>query len=208
MIGTSSFEYVWVVTWVIILHSIGPLCATYCGMALLLPDYIRIWRYFEYWALIETVFYFLTYVYRRHHLQHPALHPPPLEKEERSRLFRLCFGSSQDLVPFFTRWFLDTPIVALKKENIKEWLRWAFLNTGIADPSYDDELEEYVKHLEAELGVDFEPGRADVKSIRLTLDSVNALHRSATWYTVRTNSVDCQRARSTDGNFTIVHLRG
>lgn len=190
MIGTSPLEYVWVVSWVIILHSIGPLCAIYCGMALLLPDYLRGWRYFKYYTVIETVFYFLMYGYRKYHLQHPALHPPPLTKDERSRLFRLCFESSQDFATFFSRWFLDTPIVALKKENIKEWLRWAFLNTGMPDPSHDDELEEYIKHLETELGVDFEPGRADVKSIRLTLDSVNALHRSVTWYTVRTKSVD------------------
>ena len=120
MIGTSPLEYVWVVTWVIILHSIGPLCAIYCVMAIFLPEYLRVWRYFEYWAVIETVFYFITYGYRKYYLQHPALHPPPLVKEERSQLFRLCFGSSQDFATSFSRWFLDTPIVALKRENIKE----------------------------------------------------------------------------------------
>lgn len=190
MIGTSPLEYVWVVTWVIILHSIGPLCTTYCAMATILPEYLRVWRYLEYWAVTETVFYIIMCGYRKYHLQHPAIHPPPLGKEERSQLFRLCFGSSQDFATSFSRWFLDTPIVALKKENIKEWLRWAFLNTGMADPTYDDELDTYVKHLETALGVDFEPGRADVKSIRLTLDRVEALHRSLTWYTVRMVSME------------------
>lgn len=189
MIGTSPFEYVWVVTWVIILHSIGPLCTIYCIMVIFLPEYLRVWKYLEYWTVIETVFYLITYGYRKYHLQHSALHPPPLVKEERSRLFAQCFGRSQDLATSFSRWFLDAPIVALKKENIKEWLRWAFLNTGKADPTHDDELDTYVKQLETKLGVDFEPGRTDVKSIRLTLDNVDALHRSLTWYTVRKDSV-------------------
>ncbi|KEF56184.1 uncharacterized protein A1O9_07765 [Exophiala aquamarina CBS 119918] len=182
MIGTSSLEYVWVVTWVIVLHSIGPLCAIYCATATFLPKYLRAWRYLEYLAVTETVFYFITYAYRKHHLQHPALHPSPLSKEQRSQRFHLCFDNSQDFATSFLRWFLDTPIDALKRENVKEWLRWAFLNTETADPNHDDELDTYVKHLEAKLGVDFEPGRANVQSIRLTLDRVDALHRSLTWY--------------------------
>lgn len=134
---------------------------------------------------METAFYLTTYGYRKHYLQRPALHPPPLAKEERNKLFRLCFDSSQDLNASFSRWFLGAPLVAVKRENIKEWFRWAFLNTDLADPSQDDELEIYVKQLEMKLGMNFQPGRAEVKSIRLSLDKVGALHRSMTWYTVR-----------------------
>lgn len=188
MLGTSRLEYLWVVTWVVILHSVGPLSVLYCVSAKFLPDRLRIWKYLEYWALIETLFYFLTYGYRKYHLQYPALHPPPLEREERIRLFRRCVESSEDLATFFSRWFLGTPIAAIKRENVKEWLRWAFLNTAIVDPNQDDELEAYVVELETKLGTNFEPGRADVKSIRLTLDKVDALHRSLTWYLVRHHS--------------------
>ncbi|EXJ94686.1 hypothetical protein A1O1_03083 [Capronia coronata CBS 617.96] len=182
MIGTSPLEYAWVVTWVVILHSIGPLCVGYSILSRLLPDRLRLWRYLEYWAYVETAFYLITYAYRNHHLQHPAAHPPPLGKEERSQLFRRCFESYQDLTTSFSRWFLDAPIAALKRENIKEWLRWAFLNTGLVDPTYEDELDTYVTEIERKLGLNFEPGRADIKSIRLTLDKVDALHRSLTWY--------------------------
>ncbi|KAI1607825.1 hypothetical protein EDD36DRAFT_459058 [Exophiala viscosa] len=182
MLGTSRLEYLWVVTWVVVLHSIGPLSVLYCVAAQFLPERFRIWKYLEYGALIETLFYFLTYGYRKYHLQYPALHPPPLERAERIRLFRRCVESSGDLATFFTGWFLGTPIAAIKRENIKEWLRWAFLNTAMVDPSQDDELEAYVVELETKLGTNFEPGRADVKCIRLTLDKVDALHRSLTWY--------------------------
>ncbi|RVX70315.1 hypothetical protein B0A52_05648 [Exophiala mesophila] len=182
MIGTSRLEYLWVVTWVVILHSIGPLSAIYCLTSNFLPERLRVWKYLEYWVLVETLFFFLTYGYRKYQLQHPALHPEPLEKEERLRLFRRCIIGSPDLATFFSRWFLGTPIIAIKRENIKEWLCWAFLNTATAKHTHDDELDTYVEELEARRGMSFEPGRADVKSIRLTLDKVNALHRSLTWY--------------------------
>jgi len=54
------------------------------------------------------------------------------------------------------------------------------------DPTYGNEVEGYVMKLEIGTGMDFEPGRADVKSLRFTLDRVDALHRSLIWYKVRT----------------------
>jgi hypothetical protein len=172
-------------TWVVILHSIGPVSLLYCVSAKLLPEHLRVPKYLEYWALIETLFYFLTYGYLKFYLQSPAVHPPPLEKEERIQLFRRCFENSQDLDTFFSKWFSGTSIVGIKRENMKEWLRWAFLNTAMVDPTLDDELDAYLVELETKLGTNFAPGRADVKSIRLTLDKVEALHRSLTWYLVR-----------------------
>ena len=77
------------------------------------------------------------------------------------------------------------PLTAVKRENVKEFFRWAFLNTDVDDPTYDDEVEEYVKSIELGTGLNFEDGRADVKCLRLTLDKVDALHRSLVWYSVR-----------------------
>ena len=54
------------------------------------------------------------------------------------------------------------------------------------DPAYDDEVEEYVKELEMRSGVNFEPGRSNVRSLRLPFDRVGARHRSLIWYRVRT----------------------
>jgi hypothetical protein len=45
-------------------------------------------------------------------------------------------------------------------------------------------VEEYVKSIELGTGLNFEHGRADVKCLRLTLDKVDALHRSLVWYAV------------------------
>ena len=58
----------------------------------------------------------------------------------------------------------------------KEFFRCAFLNTDRDDPTYDDEVEEYVKSIELGTGLSFEHGRADIKCLRLTLDKVDVLH--------------------------------
>ncbi|RBQ72496.1 hypothetical protein FVER14953_01775 [Fusarium verticillioides] len=51
-----------------------------------------------------------------------------------------------------------------------------------SDSTYDDELEEYIEKLEELLGKKLEPGRGDAKCLRMTLDKVEMLHRSLTWY--------------------------
>jgi hypothetical protein len=206
MIGNSTAEYVWVVTWAGILHSIGPVSVVYCLLATFLHRYRQPPRYLQYWAVAETIFYFLTYIYRRHHLQRPALHPPPISEEERKKLFDLCLNSTQDYEQYISKWFLDVPVSAIKRENVKEFYRWAFLNTHVADPSHEDELEMYVKKLEERMGVQFEQGIGEVKSLRLTLDKVNALHRSLLWYMV--NKTSSNREWKLIEERWIVHLCG
>ncbi len=190
MIGNSRAEYIWVVTWVVILHSIGPISAVYCLSAPFLPRNLQLPWYFSYWAFAEAAFYTLTWFYQRYHLERAALHPLLTSREERSKLFDLCLETTQDHAQYLSSWFLGEQVSGIKRENVKEFFQWAFLSTGVADSSYDDELDEYVKKLEARIGTEFEQGRTDVKSLRLTLDEVNALHRSLIWYMVRSTSLE------------------
>ncbi|KIW36676.1 uncharacterized protein PV06_11094 [Exophiala oligosperma] len=185
MIGTSTFDYIWVRSWIVILHSIAPICVAYCISTLCLPPSWRLPIFFEYWTLAETIFCLVFYLYKRRQLQRPALHPPAPPKEERQRLFRLCQESTQDVPRYLSGWFFYTSLTAVKRENVKEFFRWAFTNTDLNDHAYEDEVEEYVKSIELSTGVKFEHGRADVKCLRLTFDKVNALHRSLVWYSVR-----------------------
>lgn len=184
MIGNSTFEYVWVVSWASILHSISPVCVLYCILAACLS---KLPRYPLYLAIPETIFYVLTHFYRKHHIQRPAAHPPLASREERDDLFDRCLDTTPDVEQYISKWFLDAPLSDIRRENVKEFFRWAFLNADAADPDYDDEVESYVKKLEGRIGREFRPGRSDVKSLRLTLDKVNALHRSLIWYMVRTS---------------------
>ena len=148
MIGDSAAEYVWVVTWVVILNSIGPTCAIYSVFAPLLPQRLQLPWYLMLWPLSETVFYLLIYLYRKHHLQRPASHPAARTKEERGKLFDLCLETTHDHEEYISKWFLHAPFSSIRKENIKEFFRWAFLDTGSDDPKDDDELEMYVAKLE------------------------------------------------------------
>ena len=186
MIGTSTIDYIWVRFWVIILHSIAPLCVAYSILAFCQPSSQLLPKCLEYWAFAEAIFFLLFYIYQRHHLQRPASHPPLPPEEERQKLFELCQESTPDFARYISGWFLDAPLSVIKRENIKEFFRWAFLNTDVDDPSYDDEVEGYVKAVETGTGINFERGRSDVKCLRLTLDKVDALHRSLVWYSVRT----------------------
>jgi hypothetical protein len=80
------------------------------------------------------------------------------------------------------------------------------LNTAEADPAYDAELEEYVSDMETMLGKKLEPGRGNAKCLRLTLDKVEMLHRSLTWYMVsaheKTPSISSRRTTSRGWSFT------
>ena len=97
--------------------------------------------------------------------------------------------STQDHERYIEKWFLGNPVATIKRDNIKEFFRWAFFDSAIFEPECDDEIDDYVAKLELQLGSKFETGRADVKCIRLTLDKVQALHRSLTWYMVSEDPV-------------------
>lgn len=202
MIGNSNAEWVWVVTWSFILHSIGPLGLLYCGLA---AYYRNLPRWPLYWAVVEAVFYISMWIYQSHHLQRPALHPDSGTKEDRDDLFDRCLNSTQDYKQYFSNWFLNKPVSEIGRENLKEFFRWAFLNKDEADPADDAEMESYVQKTEEKTGIQFQPGRTSVKCLRLTLDKVNALHRSLTWYMV--SFLFSNKNRDTNVAFPVVYLR-
>ena len=189
MISDSTVAYVWVVFWAFILHSIGPVSTLCCILGIFLSDFAVLPKCIQLWAFAESGFFVWTILYQRYYLQRPALHPTRLSKEARRRLFELCHDSTQDYERYIEKWFLGKPLATIKRDNIKEFFRWAFFDSAILESEYEDEVDEYVAKLELELGTKFEPGRSDVKCIRLTIDKVGALHRSLTWYMVGENRV-------------------
>lgn len=67
---------------------------------------------------------------------------------------------------------------------MKEFYRWAFLNTGDVDPTDELELDEYVGNFEEYTGHKIEPGYGNAKALRLTLEKVDMVHRPLIWYLV------------------------
>ena len=184
MISDSPVAYVWIVFWSLTLHLIGPVCTLCCLSSIFLPIFTALPKFIRLWAVAESGFYIWTLLYQRYYLQRPALHPILRPREDRLKLFELCQDSTQDFQRYIEKWFLDNPLATIKRDNIKEFFRWAFFDSAEFQSEHEDEVDDYVSRLESALGAKFEPGRADVKCIRLTVDDVGALHRSLTWYMV------------------------
>jgi hypothetical protein len=189
MLNDTTGEYLFIRGCIIFLRSIAPLSITYtCLLFLKLPRSYRLPWYIEVVTLAETLFYALFWIYRKFYLQRPAVHPPLYPEETRRQLVKRCIDLIPDHETYISKWFLGASPRDVKRENVEEFFRWAFFNTSWPDPAYDDELADYINLLEESIGRKLEPGRGDVKCLRLTLDNVVILHRSLIWYFVRYNT--------------------
>jgi hypothetical protein len=194
MIGKSVWNYIFIRTCIIFLHWIAPSCILYCIIIPPLHPFgltsIRVPRILEVWAAGEAVFYFLVYLPRRYYLQDAAIHPKPAGREQRRELFQRCCGSVPDPERYLSGWFLGAPASEIKRENIKDFFCWGFLNKREYNLVEEMELEEYVGYMERFLKRDLEEGRGTAKPLRLTLDDVDMLHRSLVWYSVSLTTLE------------------
>ncbi|KAF2759862.1 hypothetical protein EJ05DRAFT_312137 [Pseudovirgaria hyperparasitica] len=182
MIGTSLPAYVFIRACVFFLHSIAPLSALYCVVSLCYTPPYAVPKALQVTAAVETAFFVLVYFPHRLYLQRAAAHPPPVDCERRRELFRRCHDNIPDPEEYLSRWFMGAPSSEIKRNNVKEFLNWAFFNAAEPCAEYEEELSEYVGHLEELLGRKLEKGTGKARCIRLTVDKVDMLHRSLTWY--------------------------
>lgn len=184
MIGTSAWDSVFIHICIFVLHMIAPICVLYMTGRLLFCYPFAIPRLLEAWLAIEAAFYLAIYLPRRAYLQSPTQHPVSVCRNDRQSLFRRCLESIPDPEYYLKKWFKDAPAAEIKRENVKEFFRWAFLNKRDVNPEHDEELEEYTDQLEKLLGRTIDPGRGHAECLRLSVDSVTMMHRSLTWYLV------------------------
>ncbi|KAI9875495.1 MAG: hypothetical protein M1830_008414 [Pleopsidium flavum] len=183
MIGTSLWDYVFIRSCIFFLHSIAPLSILYSVVILFIrPKSYRIPWYLEAWILAETAFFTFVYLPRNYYLQHAATHPTTFSRNGRRQLFKLCHDTVPDPEQYLSKWFKKAPRSEIKRDNVKEFFCWAFLNKGDYGPEDNEELEEYVNKMEVLLGRQLDGGRGNAECLRLTLDKVDMLHRSLTWY--------------------------
>ncbi|KZT69894.1 hypothetical protein DAEQUDRAFT_668977 [Daedalea quercina L-15889] len=123
------------------------------------------------------------------HLTRPhqaAVHPSPLTRKEREALFARCFIYIARM-NMATGWFFGSEASLIKRENMKEWLLWALFDCNLDGlrEEWMDELEGYLRRLEAYMGSKIEDGWCEAaRCMRLTLDPVVMLHRPLAWYTI------------------------
>jgi hypothetical protein len=188
MIGTSTSEYYFIRFCIVGLHYLVPLALLYCALNVVLYGFkaatYRVPLVIETIAIAESLFFLCVYMPYRYYLQREAVHPPAPSREERRELFRLCNENINDPEAYLQKWFLGADLADIKRENLKEFLLWAFFNRGGPPGDDNEELEEYVFATEKLLGRPLGEGRGKAKCLRLTLDKVDMLHRSLVWYIV------------------------
>jgi pimeloyl-ACP methyl ester carboxylesterase len=184
MISNDPFSYVFIRVTIFCLRAIAPLSAIYCCLRLAYPKSSHAPLPVEIIAIAETTFYLLFYLPRRHVLQRAATQPTLASPKERRKLFYKCWETVSDLDRFVSLWFKGAPVDALKRDDVKDWLCWGFLDKPTGSIEDDEELEEYVSETERILGRRFEEGRGSFPAIRTTIDKVEMQHRSLLYYIV------------------------
>ncbi|KAK3939998.1 hypothetical protein QBC46DRAFT_436291 [Diplogelasinospora grovesii] len=88
-------------------------------------------------ALYSVELLYLVFVYTPHkrRLLGQADHPlPRLTRSERSALFERVVGNVSDLEGYLRLWFLDGDPSEIKRENVREFLLWAFFERDVPPP--------------------------------------------------------------------------
>jgi hypothetical protein len=195
MIGTSLPEYIFIRASILVVRAITPLSIFYCAFSIADPPSSAAGKCLLTYCAVEAGFWLLVYVPRSRALQASAHHPPPLEREERKELFWRCWDKIPNPEYYVSKWFLGARAQDIKRENVKDFFRWALLNEGdrVQELKADEvelaeqqetELNEYADGIETLLGRPIEAGRGKAKSLRLTVDEVKTRHRPLVWYLV------------------------
>ncbi|KAI0810180.1 hypothetical protein GGR55DRAFT_128304 [Xylaria sp. FL0064] len=190
MIGTSLPEYVLIRISIFLLQYTTPICLVYllasstvkgAGGVLSWSGKVAIG-----YSVIDSLYaLFIFYPYNQR-LKQAAEHPPLLPRAERRALFIRCLDNVPDVSDYLRTWFLGADKPDIRKENVREFLSWAFFDrrTGNETVADIEELDEYIVEVEKRIGYKLEPGRGKAKSFRLTLDDIEVRYRSVLWYLI------------------------
>jgi hypothetical protein len=172
-----------------------PACICYAAAYIIGRFHFVGHRFLLAYVVIEMSFYLLVYLPRTFYLQTAAKHPERMSREHRRALFERCIEQIPNPEQYLNKWFHDASPSEIKKENVKDFLRWAFLNSGEFDPVDEEELDEYIHGVEKLSGREIPPGRGKAIPLRLTIDKFYAQHRPLVWYMV---SFECYFQRTED----------
>ncbi|KAJ9616753.1 hypothetical protein H2200_000472 [Cladophialophora chaetospira] len=182
-------------------QAIAPLSLTYCGLttlsALNVLSFRRLPRPLEAWLLAESLFYLLVYLPMSVAIHRPAMEVSVTDRKERQALFKKCIMTINDPVRYISLWHRGAPIETVGRDNVKEWICWAFMGREAWGSDEDEELEGYVDELENLLpnGIKFRQGKApSVKTLRFSLDPVNISHKPLLFYSLGVGGADIYAA--------------
>jgi len=183
MIGNSLVEYIAIRACITGFRSITPLSFGYGLCRLTLPDCPRHLA-LDLWAAAEVAFYLFAYLPLKHLSQKKADHPPLAPEAERKDLFRKVHDNVPNAVEYVRKWFRNASLSEIKRDNVKDFITWAFLSLDRPHPHHEDEVNTYADIVEEMIGHPFAPGRGNATASRLTVDDVHMVHRPLAWYLI------------------------
>jgi len=190
MINNTRAEFIFIRACILFLDNILPVALFYCALVAAskaLPPLSRLCclpKSIFAWLAVEVAFNLFIFRPRFRTLRRDAVHPEPMPRVEREKLFDRCERNIPDPETYLNRWLGGAKNDDIKRENVKEFLRWAFLNTGAVQEEYEEEIERYTRKTEEMVGRRFSEGWGSAKSLRLTLDDIYFCDRSFLWYMV------------------------
>ncbi|GLB05105.1 hypothetical protein AtubIFM57258_011136 [Aspergillus tubingensis] len=97
------------------------------------------------------------------------------------QLFESCHANVPNLERYLSRWLMVSEAEFIRRDNVKDFIRWAFFTPGYVqerDQQNEGEVETYVTEIEKLTGRELPPGRMDVKSLGQLLNEAGGSHRS------------------------------
>ncbi|TRM61261.1 hypothetical protein BD626DRAFT_538215 [Schizophyllum amplum] len=199
MLGNHLYEYVFIRTCILALRAIAPLTiigvplyvvARLKGVSIPLPIHVIAGI-----AAAEASFFLFVYLPRKRYLQKHIHVPRALKRAEREELFQHCVHTAAGSTAGYPEgWFLSHEAAAastkpkpLGRENVREWLLWAFFHAEVHEEQEEwaEEIDAYLAAVEDFTGRPLEEGTlATSRSMRVTLDTVPMVHRPLIWYSI------------------------
>jgi hypothetical protein len=110
-----------------------------------------------------------------------------MSAESRKKLFRSCCTNVPNPEKYLRRWLMVSDGEGIKRDNVKEFIRWSFFGPGYTwkqSLRNEEEVEAYTTEMENLIGRKLLPGRMDVKNLGQLLNESGGSQRSLLWYTV------------------------
>ncbi|KAI8341011.1 Alpha/Beta hydrolase protein [Chlamydoabsidia padenii] len=148
----------------------------------------------HYWLATEMMFYIFFQITRNRMQQIGPSIINSLTRKERRSLVSLCISTVDSVQEWLPGWFTkkdDNSVMPefdeIYRENVIEWLSWAFFTAPLEDvlqhPDLLKEVEWMTNEVESTFQVKFPVGYNEhLHSKRINLDPVNAYHRPLVFY--------------------------
>lgn len=190
MIGKSLHQYVFIRVCIFLLQYATPLCLlALLGIHTSLDRTIfttTTSNVLLLYSVIDIAYYFFIWIPYNRRLDDEARHPPPLSPGDRREIFEKVINHIGDFERYLSLWFLGADETEIKRDNVREFILWAFFDTSKECTNEQDvaEADTYVDTFERRLGREIEPGRGNARALLLTLDAVETRYRTFFWFLI------------------------